>query len=154
MPKAFISPNSVTGNIKTPFPDNKVIFPKKYISFYRDIAGAGAIPVIYTVPNGYTFVMLSCYISQAADNASGGGIAQWITNQPSTTGVYNLVGNITINPAAGQTAFQTSTQSYGEGIAFQEKTTFTLDRGSNQNLIGGIAGYLIDKNAISPYFLY
>lgn len=101
----------------------------------------GIDQIIFTVPANTDFILLTAFIQFHADNASGGGVIQIETNNQAMPIVLST---ITPNPGAGEVFLDSMTMNYGRGLRFKGGDRFTLTAGSNQQMVGGISGFVID----------
>lgn len=108
----------------------------------RAFSSTGLDQTIFTVPEGKELILLACFVSQNATNASSGGLVDLKTTDPS---MPFIASTMTILPPSTTTITQSDIAlNFGRGLRFKAGTIFTLEAGSSQAFVGGISGYLIE----------
>ena len=130
-----------------PPPDPKVYskewYPRNYVS--PSVYSTGVTTTIYTVPANKVFVLLSAYMSYGTDNAAGTGYMELQTSAIGMPQILMLVSPPSM-PAGSYYSDATSI-AYGEGVVFREGVVFKLWNGSSFDMVGGLIGYEVNKDA-------
>lgn len=100
--------------------------------------------IIYTVPNDYYLVLLSCWLSwRTTTTIAGTGSCRVYINGLNGSILYSTIPNL-------QNLHNTITQQYGNGVVLSPKTVIRVSNstGNANTLIstGGIFGYLVMRN--------
>lgn len=125
-------------------PDNAVLNQEvKQRVNRKDIykVGQGHNTIVYQVPEGKMFILLSAYLFFQADNASGGGDSVLHTG---SAGINDILKLTCDSPPAGQTLSDAIIIPFGDGLRFGSGQYFKLFAGGGHEIIAGVYGYEID----------